>query len=211
MKDKYIALALALVVVFGIFFKDSLQLDKYLSPDSSPENPSANTSSTPTEGFVSPTFDIPGISGVPVGLQAWNVFEEYIASAKAHDLEGVRKHSYQLSPACLDPQKTAECTELMDSVVFFTDGWKQTDFVNVAYDDKQIVLSTNYIKEEGAEDGVKTVLYFIRGSDTMPKLLSIRFCLGDNDSTYSCVETDPTRRDKDANGWWDDVENLFRK
>ncbi len=146
----------------------------------------------------------------------WSTFEDYLAAAKAHDIVKLKSLSYQLSAVCQDAlEDDAEedlkgCIELMDSVSFIARNFRQEDFLNVASDDKQIIMSTNYLGSEGGGVGTKTVLYFVRAEDGRPKVLGIRFCYGDESDSEQCVRTRPDTRDMDKDGWWDDVETLFK-
>ncbi len=159
--------------------------------------------------LVPETLSFPTLDGTPVGMAAWDVWQRYLAAANAHDLETLKTLSYQLSPACSDPDKITECEGLMDSVYFFGSGFKQADFNNIVYDAKQIVLSSDYMKLEEVEDPTKIVLYFVR-TNTGPRVLGLRFCFGNEGEGEKCVETSREKRDQDQDGWWDDVEELFK-
>jgi hypothetical protein len=207
---KYIAVAVALVVVLGAF----LARDKFASVfPAFASLPHATTTPSTLPSFTVPVLTFGNIGAAPVGIEAWDTFQRYLAAAKAHDLAKLAALSYQLSPECkvaqADPSKMAPCTELMDSVAFFTESFKQSDFTRVAYDDKQIVIATDYLKIPDSDQPIKTVIYFIR--DPSPKLLGIRFCIGKEGETDECVRTAPEKRDQNQNGWWDDVEALFKK
>lgn len=199
--QKYLGAVLAVAVVLGFFyFADGVRL---------PRPGNSATSTGLNFPLIPDVLKFPTLDGTPVGLEAWNVWREYLAAANAHDLEKITVLSYQLSPACSDPNKKSECEGLMDSVYFFGSELKQNDFTNVVYDDKQIVLSTDYLRFEGAEEPIKTVLYFVR-TETGPKILGLRFCVGVEAEGDECVETGREKRDKDRDGWWDDVEALFK-
>lgn len=182
---KYIAVVAAVVVVLGAFSKElGISLPSVLS-------------------FIN-------IQNTPIETETWQTFEEYINAAKTHDIETLAKLSYQLSPACkaamVDETKLPACYELMDSVAYFAGNFKQSDFKNIAYDDRQVVLSTDFMGDGGA---TKTVVFFVRESGLL-KMLGISFCFGGG-TTDECVNTDPKTRDVDHDGWWDDVESLFKK
>lgn len=199
--NKYIALGIGLVVVGFVFFGPLKNLESNRELNNEPLN----------LNLPNPTLEVPGVSSTGVGIKAWNVFQEYLQYAKNHDLENLKKISHQLSPACEDKERKAECEQLMDNVVFFTQDFKQSDFGQTDYDDKQIVMQTNYLSQEGYEEKVKTVVYFTRTNEGEPRILSIRFCLSiPNEPETKCVDTNKNTRDKDKNGWWDDVEALFR-
>ena len=163
-----------------------------------------------------PRFSISKFSSIeeesPVKASAWSVFEQYREFARLHDLEGVRSLSYQISDACEDAEKHEECDALMTSVYLFTESWQRSEFTEIAYDDKQVVLSTDYLDYQDGTPPTKTVIFFTRAESGEPRLLGIKFCFGEEDRfTGQCVNTDPATRDTDENGWWDDVEARFYK
>ncbi|MEX2013604.1 MAG: hypothetical protein WD897_01670 [Parcubacteria group bacterium] len=133
--------------------------------------------------------------------EAWQVFESYLVFLRTHNLAGVRSLSHQTSTACSDPTEGEACLALMDNVYEIASPFKQSDFKHIQADERQIIMFT---------DGpVVAMLYFTRDSSGVPKVLGLKFCLEDETGLESCVETDPSRRDLDNNGWWDSVESLF--
>ena len=199
--QKYIGGLLAIAVVLGFFFfADGSRLSR----------PGNSASSTGLNfPLVPDTLSFPTLDGTPVGMAAWDVWQRYLAAAEAHDLETIKALSYQLSETCADPNKKIECEGLMDSAHFFGSGFKQSDFKNVIYDEKQIVLATDYVMFEEVDTPIKTVLYFVR-EEVGPKILGMRFCAGEEGENDECVETSLEKRDQDRDGWWDDVEELFK-
>jgi hypothetical protein len=149
---------------------------------------------------------------LPVAAQAWATFEQYLEYARNHDLEGIKSISHQLSAACKDQSRKAECDNLMDTAYFFGKDFKQSDFTHVTYDERQIIMSTDYMDSwEGADEPLALVLYFTRDNSESPKMLGMRFCVGEESKPEDkCVNTDPQTRDANKNGWWDDVEVLFK-
>ncbi len=198
----HIAVAIALVVVGFAFFPSLLQMIESPANSSAPRPLSLE--------LPIPSVSLPDFGSQNVAEEAWVTFQAYLEAARDHDLEKLQALSHQLSPACADPARIEECYGLMDSVVFFTQDLKQTEFVNVAYDSRQTVLSTNSMAIEGAEGPIVAVIYFTREPSGDHKVLGLRFCFGDGDAEGGCVETRVNERDKDGNGWWDDVEALFR-
>jgi hypothetical protein len=147
-------------------------------------------------------------------MESWRTFMAYRKAAEEHNIPALSALSYQLSGDCkaalTDATKSAPCYQLMDSLVFFTENFKEKDFSQVAYDDKQVVLATDYLQAATTSDPVKTVIYFVRGTSSQ-KVLGIRFCMGEEAPGNECVRTSPDTRDSDKDGWWDDVEALFKK
>ena len=150
-----------------------------------------------------------------LGQIIWQTFSDYRDSAKEHNLAKLNALSYKLSPTCAealkgDQAKVAECNTLMDSVAFFTQDFKQEDFVNVAYDNKQAIISTNYIQAVEGADPIKIVLYFA-WAGSKPKVAGLRFCFGNESSKDQCVNTTKETRDSNGNGWWDDIEYFLNR
>lgn len=205
-RNTVIGIALALVVV-GFFL---LPWRSWLNV--SDLKPLTATSTALNLTLPNITFgSLPSLENTEAGIEAWTTFEAYLKAAKAHDLPTIKSLSYQLSDTCADEAKLEECYGLMDSVVFFMNEFKQKDFTQVAFDDKQIVMATDYIMLDGATDVIKTVIYFVRDNG-QAKVLGIRFCVGEGDADGSkCVETSKDKRDSNGNGWWDDVEVFFKK
>lgn len=139
-------------------------------------------------------------------MLAWDTFERYREYAKTGNLEGVRSLSYRLSEACKDPARAGECKELMGSVYNFTRDFQLSDFDRVAYDTRQIVMSAIFKPQEEGGVPVTAALMFTRTAEGAPKVLGLKFCFGEQTAEQGCINTDPVSRDKDNNGWWDDLE-----
>ena len=133
--------------------------------------------------------------------EAWTIFQDYLEFARTHNLSGIRSLSHQISATCSDLSREAECFALMDSVYAFTSTFQLSDFKHIQSDKRQVIMFT---------DGpTVAILYFTKDESGSLKVLGMRFCLEDETLLNSCVETDPTKRDLDGNGWWDSVESLF--
>lgn len=204
MANRTIAVSVALVVVFGVFFKD------FYKPAPG-ETLTEKVASTPFSlSFFKPNFIIPDLASAGIEAEVWSVFQNYLQAAQAHDVDALRNLSHQLSPTCADAVKVAECNQLMDSVYLIAENWEQEEFKNVAYDDRQIVLSTN--SQVGIDNTpTKTAIFFTRTNTGEPKVLSIKLCFGVESDLDKCVNTDPSTRDLDNNGWWDEVETFFSR
>ncbi len=194
-----IAVMVALVVVLGAFF---VYGNKFTGPSSTGENSLFPTLSN---------AKLPSFENVFTTTAAWGVFQDYLKAAHRHDLITVKSLSYQLSETCSNPEKKDDCNVLMDSVYLIASGFKQSDFTNVAYDDKQIIMSTDYMDVGENAPKTKVVLLFVKSAQNNPLVLGIRFCYGDEGEGNLCVMTDPDKRDSDKDGWWDDIEVLFHK
>ncbi len=102
----------------------------------------------------------------------------------------------------------------MDNVHYFGQIFKEDDFNHVFYDNRQIVMFTDFISPRDAKLGtepVRMVLFFTRTEEGTPKVLGMKFCSPEGDTSLNCFEADPNKRDSDQNGWWDQVEALFIK
>ena len=134
---------------------------------------------------------------------AWQVFQNYLEFARTHNLQGIKSLSYQMSATCLDPAKEKECFALMDGVYNIASSFKIEDFKNIQLDERQIILFTDI------QDNARAALFFVRDENGTPKMLGLRFCGQEEGRTDKCVDPDPNLRDKDNDGWWDNVQSLF--
>ena len=199
--NKSVAIALSLVVVFGAFYKSLL-------PNLSPQSAQTPALSLSLPDFKTLTFT--NLADQAVAIAAWDTFQKYREYMRTHDLEGVKSLSHQLSATCQDPLKRAECENLMDSAYFFTQDFKQEDFKYVYADQKQIILLTEALVLEGESELIQTALLFTRDEAGQAKVLGAKFCIGKAKVENKCVETEPSLRDRDNNGWWDDIEAQFK-
>jgi len=190
------------------------------------------------------------VSGEALIDLTWERFTNYLEHAKNHDLENLSKLSHQLSDTCLNPETREDCYTLMDQVHNIGTELKREDFSNIIFDDKQIVLSTDWEPwdDEFTRGYSRSLIFFTRDIVGRPKLLSISpeqfvYVLKDGrteeeletrltemtkDSDQDglddeveacsfsgvaedCIQTDPTQRDTNNNGWWDGIEILFHE
>ena len=107
--------------------------------------------------------------------EAWNVFSKYINASKEKDLETVTALSYNLSDACLDESRREECNLLMSGVVEATIDFKEKQFSQIWFDDKQAVLFTDLkrIDEGDIVKYKKSYIFFSRDGQSDLKLLGI--------------------------------------
>lgn len=165
---------------------------------------------------ITPLIDVSAISNIPVDAlnthqtvsntprsAAWQVFQDYLSFAHTHNLPGIKSLSYQMSATCLDQAKEKECFSLMDGVYSIGSSFKAEDFKNVLFDERQLILFTD------VKDQARTALYFVKDESGALKILGLRFCLQEEGEPDTCVAVDEKERDKDGNGWWDNVESLF--
>ena len=156
--------------------------------------------SFPSLSFSLPSLEILPSNDAVVATDAWAIFEHYLEFAKAHNLEGIKSLSYQISAACQDTLREAECFYLMNSIYSIGSALKESDFKHIYYDNRQIIMYT---------DGPMVVsLYFTRDETNALKVLGLRFCFEDENTADSCAKN-ITKNDTDSDGWWDSVESLF--
>lgn len=145
----------------------------------------ASTSPT-TLPETSPTLD-----------KSWQVLEQYLVAAKAHDIAAVENLSYQLSDSC---KKIAEsedakkdCEARMDTVYNFGSQLQKTDFKYIWSDSKQIVLATDWLESDEGDLAarIRSTIYFTRGEDGSLKVLSFKPAQGTFISKFDKKEGGP--------------------
>ncbi len=201
MSKNNIAVTVALVVVLGVLLT-------FAAPAEGPRGKGGSS----LFGNLSLPFSkpVPNLAESFNVTSAWSAFQDYLKFAEKRDLEGVKSLSYQLSPTCANPETRMECNVLMDNVYLIGSGFRLEDFTNISYDDKQIIMSTNYMPIFDGSEQAKVVIFFVKSEQGEAKVLGIRFCYRQNGEDNTCVITDPETRDADQDGWWDDVEALFK-
>lgn len=105
-----------------------------------------------------------GVESNPIALSAWQIFQEYLAAAKAHNIAALVPLSYKLSPICASVSTRSDCYAVMDRVVKAGSTFKEGDFKNVSYDNRQIIISTDWhLEENEVQIGYgREVIYFVR-------------------------------------------------
>ncbi len=124
--------------------------------------------------------DSRGEDSEKVRAEAWQVVEEYLGYAKAHDLEGVRRLSHQLSTVCLDESRREECNGLMDSIYNIINLYRPEDFKHAISDGKRVTLYTDYMGD------VRAGMFFIRGEGGSLKMAGMKFCYGNVSTPDEC-------------------------
>jgi len=144
-----------------------------------------NATSTPETGTKLTNFDL-----------AWNVLQQYLAYAKAHDVAGVEKLSYQLTDSCKkynesEANKT-DCDARMNTVYNFGYSFKKSDFIYEWSDKKQIILSTDWAVSGEADYSarMRSIIFFIVDGSTI-KVLSFKPAQGTIVSKFDKKEGEP--------------------
>jgi len=111
-----------------------------------------------------------------VADSAWNVFENYLKSAQNHDLASLRKYSHQISDTCNNPELEEQCFALMDNVHALGIQFKREEFKNIWFDDKQIIMASDYVTIDdetfGSRGMARMIIYFTRDELGNPKIIS---------------------------------------
>lgn len=107
--------------------------------------------------------------------RGWQTFEQYMAYAQAHDLDGLSSLSHQLSDTCLDPEQRESCFALMDNVAGISNEFRREEFVNVRRDWRQIIISTDWMPAEDADvmSYYRSIIFLTRDFLGRPKMLSM--------------------------------------
>lgn len=197
MRNTHIIVIIALLVVAYILFTNI----PVFKTDGLVTSPAETGLSLPTPSF--PNLQFPQLGDNMLANEAWLVFENYLEYAKIHNIAGVKSLSYQLSETCSNPETESDCFALMDNLYEIASPLKKSDFTHIQFDSRQIIMSTD-------GDAI-LILYFVRNENGDPKILGLSYCIEDPNAGEQCVETDTALRDKDNNGWWDNVEALFYK
>ncbi len=167
MKNKILIAVGAILIVSALVF--GVKINKAKAPAGAEEifvatTTVARTTATPIK---------PEIKTI-LSQASWTVFQNYLTSAKAHNLDGIKSLSYQLSPTCSDVTKTKDCNALMDNAYFFGKDMKEKDFVNIWSDSKQIILSTDFKRQDfGTTTAayIRGIIYFVRDARGDSKIL----------------------------------------
>lgn len=131
-----------------------------------------------------------GIASDPVATAAWQTFEQYLSAAKTHNLSLLKRYTYKLSTICANRSSQTQCFAIMDRVAQIGLTFKESDFKNVIYDNRQIILSTDWrLEESNIQIGYgRSVIYFTRDTSGAPHVL---FFTQPEEIIYSFI--DPTQ------------------
>ncbi len=163
-----------LIAVGAIFIISALIFGLKVNKAKAPLETEAVSMATTTIATTTATSTKPEIKNF-LSHMAWTVFENYLNFAKDKNLAGVKSLSHQLSPTCADATKTEDCNTLMDSAYSFGKDMKEKDFVVIWSDSKQIILSTNFKRQEIGTTTVaytRGIIYFTKDLKNNIKLLT---------------------------------------
>lgn len=164
MKNKILITVGAILIIGALIF--GLKVNKAKAPIESEEISTATTTvATSTKPEIKTTLS----------HTAWTVFENYLNFAKIQDLAGIKSLSHQLSSACSDANTIDDCNILMENAYFFGKDMREKDFVNIWSDNKQIILSTDFKRQEIGTTTVaytRGIIYFTKDLKNNIKLLT---------------------------------------
>jgi hypothetical protein len=162
-KKIILAISLLLLLSLGLF-----AYKRY-----TPKAPQGVDTSLYSQAPGAATISSSGIDGDPRASAAWAVLQAYITASKNHDVNTLKNLTYRLSAACQDPKQVDTCNSRMDKVVEITKDFNKNDFKNISYDNRQLVLSTDWHVEETdiALGEARKAVYFIIDKNGNPKVL----------------------------------------
>jgi hypothetical protein len=181
-KKILIALTLIAVIAIAIFALKKHEETRVFTPPLFIYTQPAGTS----------TMSTVGIDGSPVAEKAWATFLSYRQAVKNHDLSALMQVVYTVSDACKDPKQFTECKTRMDKAAEETKDFTRSEFKNVWYDNKQIILSTDWHVEQTdvALAEARKVIYFVIDSIGTPKVL---FFTQPEELVYSFLDPNTTK------------------
>ena len=199
------------------------------------ETSSSTPSSVPASSSTSSNIVAKVSSGPTITLgEGWFVFQRFVQALKIQSVRSLNSVSYKPIPTC-----GSNCSQMFSFVYSSVKDLKREDFVNVWSDGRQMILSTNPIKQEDATslNYTKNYLYFVRGADGSIKFLQetspswghtkvgtnlteaqidaeVQAMMVDTDkdglTDMNELKTDPKKRDSVGDGWWDGVRVLIQ-
>jgi len=233
MKKVFAIILLVLALVLVAVFNSPKQFESVDPADIDTDNLISVVS---TINLPEPKLALPSINNNTAD-RAWAVFENYLESAKNHDLTSLRMLSHQISDVCSNPEQEEACFSRMDYVYSLGIQFKREEFKNIWSDDKQIIMASDYttIDDEtfGSRGMARMIIYFTRDGAGNPKILSFNGLDGnfvlkkdlseeeldkhllesirdnDEDGLPNEIDPDPNKRDTNGNGWWDSIETFF--
>lgn len=140
---------------------------------------------------------------------AWDIFQEYIAGIKAHDLDRVNKVVYEkIDPNtyCKDMGLGSDaCLSMIWSVIDVMSEsagrQKEVDFINKSEDKNQIIMATN-VFPDGDKGQTKNYIYFVKSPEG--KTLVLGYVTHSWD--FSGSELIAATKDSDGDGLTDQDE-----
>ncbi|MCL5795445.1 MAG: hypothetical protein M1338_03740, partial [Patescibacteria group bacterium] len=171
-KNIFLIIAGALIVMALVFLSGIFKSDSSLTATTTPIIESSIKSDL---NQVTPEF--PGqtlpLSNTPKDI-AWDFFQKYLAYNKNHNLEGVKSVVYKMAPVCDDPKTLIDCEARMGSAYSYGSALVKSDFVNFWSDEKQAILSTDFViqEDETVIGRNRAIIYFLKDETGNLKLLS---------------------------------------
>lgn len=220
MNKKIIFSLIALILVAGsVYFinsKKAAPVDTPLVTSGQPgEQLVQNTQSTSTTPATPTT---PGKEATKT--LAWDLFQKYLSYNKVNDLAGVKSSVYKISEVCNIETPNQECKDRMQSAYSYGSVLEKEEFKNVWYDEKQIIISTDFWTENSTEMGAygrfRAIIFFTKDQSGNWKMLSFSPFKGSITSTKEFKEDAETQAkiqsdDSDMDGISDYEEKCLDK
>ncbi len=208
MSKKFVLLAVFLIVLGGVGFV--LYQVLYMQKPVSLSSILKGLESPAPEKSVSPTPQI------KAEMTLWEIFQEFLAANKVHDLEKLKKVSYKAEMEdafayCKGSERPIgssdeECIsmlwEMAGSMAASWEDAKEADFVNVKKNEQQAIMDTDPIKNGDQGYNIKS-LYFIRDPEGNMVVLYV----SNKNLYYKESEIAEIVKDSDGDGIFDKDES----
>ena len=192
MNKKIIFSLLAVILVAGsVYFINSKKAEPVDTPLITSEQPGEqivqNAQSTSTAPTTPTTSEKEAIKNM-----AWSLFQKYLSYNKESNLAGVKSSVYKISEVCNMETPNQECKDRMQSAYSYGSVLKSQEFKNVWYDEKQIIISTDFWTENSPEVGAygrfRAIIFFVKDQSGNWKMLSFSPFKGSITSTKEFKE-----------------------
>lgn len=174
MNKKIIFTLLALILIAtGFYFinmRGTTPSEPSITQGENPEQPEGNQPSEPSKSEpLTPEKEV-------IKNEAWALFQKYLTYNKENNLAGVKNSVYKISDVCDMEVPNQECKDRMQSAYSYGSVLESKEFKNVWYDEKQIILSTDFWTESSEEMGAygrfRAIIFFVKDESGNWKMLS---------------------------------------
>ena len=176
MNKKIILSLVALILAAsGVYFLNQRNTAPINTPQENIEQPSEPVVTKTQSSSTTPTTPA-NQEKEAIKNMAWDLFQKYLSYNKANDLNGVKSSVYKISEVCDMATPNQECKDRMQSAYSYGSVLKKEEFKNVWYDERQIILSTDFWTENSTEMGAygrfRAIIFFIKDESGSWKMLS---------------------------------------